>query len=187
MVNWNSHCNAVYIKMGTSKLQETGFRLRYHSFDYLVSSALLVIVSIVAGGLVFMQQPEMMRRAFFLCSVITGFLAIWSLRFGPRLKRQAAWYLCFQPDLVRINFFNYSTAAKKSKSDGFDFRNSKRSVDLDPEDGKNRDRRRVRCIFCGFARDTFNLGGRKKLANCSLAPFRPTGGARPMTWRRVFL
>lgn len=112
MVNWNSHCNAVYIKMGTSKLQETGFRLRYHSFDYLVSSALLVIVSIVAGGLVFMQQPEMMRRAFFLCSVITGFLAIWSLRFGLRLKRQAAWYLCFQPDLVRINFFNYSTAAK---------------------------------------------------------------------------
>lgn len=98
--------------MVVSTPQKPELRLHYHAFDYLVVSGLLVIVSIVAGFLVFMPQPDMLRRIFVLCSAMTGLLAIWSLRFGLRLKRQAAWYVCFRPGLVLINFFNHSMAAK---------------------------------------------------------------------------
>lgn len=98
--------------MVTSPSQNTEFCLYYRSFDNLLGSGFLVIFSIVTGSLMFTEQSEMMMRIFLLCSILTGALAILSFRLGMRLKRQSAWYVCFRPDLLRINFLDYSSPDK---------------------------------------------------------------------------
>lgn len=70
--------------------------------------AILIPVSMLMGLLAFMEQPEVLRAIFILSSLLTGLLVIRNLRFGLRLKRQAAWYISFQSGLVRINFRNYA-------------------------------------------------------------------------------
>jgi hypothetical protein len=96
-------------KMLNSAEQKHEIRLYYKASEYFVLAGFLIFASIITGYLVLMQQPELMKRLFMLCSAITGMLMLWSLRAGLKLKREAAWYISFQPGFLRINFFNYSS------------------------------------------------------------------------------
>jgi len=95
--------------------------LRHPYGDHIVGAGILAVVASVTGFFAFQDLTPNARFIHIAITSIAGPLAIWLWRKGRRFKRQNGWFVCFEPDKMRINLFEYGTkiAPPRSGIDAF--------------------------------------------------------------------
>ena len=96
--------------MSASSKPDGAYVLRYGPKDSFLLGWILLILAALACILVVLLQDQVARRVLLVVAVLCGAGAASFLRVVSRLKRQSAWYLCFEPMRVRVNLFDYTKA-----------------------------------------------------------------------------
>ncbi len=104
--------------MAPSPDQNTEYLLFYSSRDHFVIGAFLLLISFGIAALLFLQQIEAPTRniLFGVFVMVTG-VGLYVMGGWFWRRRSDAWYLCFLPNQVRINFHNDPGASPDAQPD----------------------------------------------------------------------